>query len=118
MLDKSPLPWVPSLKHLGVTLETDNSMSIDIVQKRGSFIGKINSLKQEFHFVNPSVMMRIYNIYTMSFYGSALYNLFSKECLRIFSTYNILVRTTFGLPIGRLIDTSLNQFQNHHMLKY
>jgi hypothetical protein len=98
MLDKDPLPWVHSLKHLGVTLETDNSMSIDISQKRGSFIGKIYSLRQEFHFVKPSVLMKIFSIYTLSFYGSALWNLFSKECKRIYSSYNILVRTTFGLP--------------------
>ena len=97
-LGKSPLPWVPSLKHLGMILESNNSMSLDIVKKRGSFIGKINNLRQEFYFVNSDIMMRLFSIYALSFFGSALYDLFSKECNRIYSTYNIMVRTTLSLP--------------------
>ena len=60
-------------------------MSLDIGEKRRRFIGKIQSFKQEFHFVNPDIMMKILEIYTMSFYGSPLYSIFSKECDRIFS---------------------------------
>ena len=97
-LNNVDLPWVPSVKHLGVTLETDNSMKIDIAQKRGKFIGKICSLRQEFKFVSPQVMMKIIEMYTMSFYGSCLYNIFSKDCERIFATYNVAVRSIFSLP--------------------
>ena len=43
------LPWVTQVKHLGHTLQADNSMKIDMNQKRGTFIGKVNSLMQEFH---------------------------------------------------------------------
>ena len=42
--------------------------------------------------------MRIFQIYTLSFYGSSIYNLFSKEVNRIYTTYNKLVRTTFSVP--------------------
>ena len=38
------------VKHLGILLQSDNSMSVDIAQKRGKYIGKVNSLFQEFHF--------------------------------------------------------------------
>ena len=91
LLNKSKLPWVPSLKHLGMTLQSDNSMSIDIGEKWRKFIGKIQSLRQEFYFVDPNIMMKILEIYTMSFYGSPLYDIFSKECERIFSTYNSII---------------------------
>ena len=48
-----PLPWVEKLKHLGNTLQNDNSMCRDILLKRGKYIGKVNSLLQYFHYVNP-----------------------------------------------------------------
>ena len=46
------LPWVPQVKHLGHMLQADNNMKVDVAQKRGAFIGKINSLMQEFHFTD------------------------------------------------------------------
>ena len=92
ILDNKELPWVPSLKHLGMTLESD------MAQKRGSFIGKMKSLEQEFCGSSCDVKMRIFEIYTMSFFGSSLYDLFSKEAERIYTTYNKMVRTTFSLP--------------------
>jgi hypothetical protein len=51
-LNGDPLPWVESVKHLGNTLECDNSMRKDIRMKKGQFIGKVNSLAQEFHFTS------------------------------------------------------------------
>ena len=47
--DGDPLPWVNQVKHLGNLLQSDNSMATDIAQKRGKYIGKANSLLQEFH---------------------------------------------------------------------
>ena len=41
-LDGNPLPWVTEVKHLGNTLESDNSMKMDCAVKRGVFIGKVN----------------------------------------------------------------------------
>ena len=56
LLDGNELPWVSKVKHLGHVLETDNSMKIDMLQKRGLFIGQINSLLQEFHYVDPNIL--------------------------------------------------------------
>ena len=92
-----PLPWVTEVLHLGHYLECDNSMKHDIAIKRGRFIGKINSLKQEFYYATPEVKMKLYNIYTTSFYGSNLYALFSKECNKIYTSWNIAVRDCFQL---------------------
>ena len=65
-------------KHLGNLLESKNSMKRDITVKRGKFIGQINSLSQEFFYV--STFMNILNIYTVSFHGSGLWDLFSSDC--------------------------------------
>ena len=97
LLNGDPLPWVPHVKHLGNTLQCDNSMKMDIAQKRGKLIGKLNSLSQEFHYVEPQVFVKILNIYAASFYGSSLWNLFSAECDRIYAAWNVAIRICFNV---------------------
>ena len=65
--------------------------------KRGNLIGKVNSRLQELHFVSPDVMMNLVHIYATAFYGSSLWELYSPEVTRIFSTWNVTVRNIFGL---------------------
>ena len=48
MLEGKQLPWVDSWPHLGHLLHRDESLDHDLLQKRGQFIGKLHSLKQEF----------------------------------------------------------------------
>ena len=98
ILNGDPLPWVDRVKHLGNLLESDNSMRADCLIKRGHFIGKVNSLLQEFSFVESSVMVRILTIYVTSFYGSNLWNLYSPEATKLFSSWNVTIRRVFGLP--------------------
>ena len=97
-LNGDPLPWVDRVKHLGNLMESDNSMKSDCLAKRGRFIGKVNSLLQEFSFVDSSVMVRVLAIYTTSFYGSNLWNLFSPEVTKLFSSWNVTIRRVFNLP--------------------
>ena len=66
LLNGNPLPWVSTVKHLGNTLQSDNTMSVDCSLKRGQFIGKLNSLRQEFHYVSPQVYVKILNWYATS----------------------------------------------------
>ena len=91
-LNGDALPWVTQVKHLGHMLQADNSMRVDIAQKRGAFIGKINSLLQEFHFVNPNVMIKLMNTYSTSLYGSNTWDIFSPDCERLYSSYNVAIR--------------------------
>ena len=73
-------------------------MKIDCTVKRGKFIGKVNSLLQEFHFVEPKVKIKLLNIFAASFYGSGLWDLYSAECDRLFKSWNVAVRIGFGVP--------------------
>ena len=86
------------MKHLGNLLEQNNSMKLDCVTKRGKLIGKVNSLLQELHLTAPIVKMKLLNIHVTSFYGSSLWNIYSAEVNRIFSTWNVTVRKVFDLP--------------------
>ena len=89
-LSGKPLPWVHQIKHIGSMLQGDNSMKVDLSQKRGTFIGRMNSLLQEFHYVDPDVLIKIINIFNTSYYGSSLWDIFSSlqvvECLYEAST--------------------------------
>ena len=56
ILNGDPLPWVAQVKHLGNTLQCDNTMRMDMSMKMGKFIGKLSSLQQEFHSVESMSM--------------------------------------------------------------
>ena len=75
-LNGDDLPWVSDVKHLGNFLDSGNSMKKDITTKKGQFIGKIISLLQEFHYDTSDIVMKIINIYAVSFVGSCLWDLF------------------------------------------
>ena len=72
-------------------------MSLDIAQKRGKFIGKVNSLMQEFHYVDPDILTKLINVYATSFYGSSTWDIFSKDCERLYKSWNVTIRQVFGL---------------------
>ena len=91
-LNGNQLPWVHQVKHLGHTLQSDNSMSIDIAQKRGIFIAKVNSLLQEFHFVTPKVLIKLMRTYAMSIYGSNTWDIYSKDCEKLYKSFNVAIR--------------------------
>jgi hypothetical protein len=73
-------------------------MENDVALKRGKFIGKIHSLNQDLHFYSPHLLIKLYNIYCCSFYGSNLYDLFSAELEKFYSSWNIAVKIVFKLP--------------------
>ena len=54
----SPLLWVSQDKCLGKLLQVENSMKVDVEQKRGKFMGKVISLLQELHYVVPELLTR------------------------------------------------------------
>ena len=72
-------------------------MKIGCILKRGKFIGKPNSLLQEFHFVKNDVLVKILNIYTTSFYGSGLWDLYSKEVDMLYKAWNVIVRKALSI---------------------
>ena len=97
-LDGNDLPWVKQVQHLGHTLQNDNSMTSDINKKRGIFIGKVNSLMQEFHYAAPSVLIKFVHTYACNIYGSNIWDLFSPACSRLFTSYSVVFRHIMKLP--------------------
>ena len=75
---------------------------MESIQQKG--LGKLNSLRQEFQNVEPSVFVKIMNIYATRFYGSSLWDLFSKECEIMFTAWNVAIRISFA--VGMLGSSS------------
>ena len=96
-MNGDPLPWVSQVKHLGSSLQQDNSMRSDVSLKRGKFIGVVMSLFQEFSFVQPSIFVKIMNIFSTSFYGSGLWDIFSADCEKLYKSWNVSIRNAFNV---------------------
>ena len=71
---------------------------IFFIIKRGKFIGKINTLSQEFYFTTPEVKVTLFEKYCLSFYGSNLWDLFSKEVDKIYKSWNVSIRIAHEVP--------------------
>jgi len=98
ILEGRSLPWVDNWPHLGNLLSKDESMHHDMLRKRGQFIGKLHSMKQEFGSIDPLVHMKLVKIYLTSFYGSNLWDLYDNNVQHLYSTWNVMVRMSFDLP--------------------
>ena len=92
------IPWVKSAIHLGHLISTNEDTSADILRKRGEFISKIHELRQELGDQHPEVFMQLVQIYYTSMYGSNLWDLFSNSANKLFTSWNVLIRSTYNLP--------------------
>ena len=95
------LPWVTSCKHLGNTIVTAMTGDIrhqDVLNKRAAFIDRNNDLIQEFSFAHPKTTAEVNKIQNSHFYGSVLWNLSSKEVVKLEKSWNVSVRRMFDLP--------------------
>ena len=73
-------------------------MKRDITGKKSKFIGKVSSLAQDFFYVSPNMFMKILNIYCTSYYGSGLWDMFSADCQRLYTAWNVTVRHSWSVP--------------------
>ena len=97
-LNNTPLPYVDKLLHLGNMIQSDNSMKNDISIKRARFIGKANSLYQEFYFSSPEVRCKLLELYCCSYYSSSIWNLYNRECDKLYKSFNVAIRICYNIP--------------------
>ena len=72
-------------------------MRVDVIQKRATFIAKMNSILQEFHFSEPQTLVKLMNTYATTLYGSNTWDLFSGECEKLYRSFNVAIRQIFNL---------------------
>ena len=74
-------------------------MKLDIALKRGAYIGKVNSLLQEFNSVSPNILIKLINSFAACVYGSNLWDIFSKESERLYTSYSVSMRHALKLNL-------------------
>ena len=72
-------------------------MSRDCNLKCAKLISIIYSLNQEFHFSEPILVVKLYNI-ASSLYGSKLWDLFSVNTVKLYTSWNTAICILIGLP--------------------
>ena len=73
-------------------------MKGDLKIKRAEYISKNNDILQEFGFSHPKTKMLINSIYNSHFYGSSLWDLFTKEAVQLESSWNVSIKLMMDLP--------------------
>ena len=66
--------------------------------KRGQFIGKLHSFRQEYGNLDPLVYIQLVSTYISSFYGSNLWDLYGEDSDKLYKSWNIMIRIIFNLP--------------------
>ena len=93
ILNGVPLPYVDEFKHLGNLFQSDNSITRDCNLKHAKFI-----IIFEFHYSEPTMVVKLYNIYASSLYGSNLWDLLCVNTVKLYTSWNTAIRILFGLP--------------------
>ena len=98
-LDGKDLPWVRTEKHFGCKIDDKiYGLNDDLMEKRATYINKVNELTHEFYFDHPLTKVRINNIFNSHFYGSAHWELFGIEALRLEKSWDVSQRIMLGIP--------------------
>jgi len=96
-LNGDNLKWFSDVVHLGHHFNCCQSFSKDTNLRKGQFIQCVNEICTEFSFAHPKCKGKLLQIYGSSFYGSNLWDLYSKEFLSLCKTWNIAIRRIYGL---------------------
>ena len=97
-LNKDPLPWKVSAKHIGCTLNEDGTMDQDIRTKRAIFIDNCMNLNNEFSFMRPENQVTLLRLYNAHFTGSAAWSFTSVLFQQLVNSWNVNLKVIFDLP--------------------
>ena len=73
------MKWVQSIKHLGNTIACDLNEEPEIGRKLGDFTYRVNALKANFRDVTSTVILKLFNSFCTSFYGSQAWDLVKRQ---------------------------------------
>ncbi len=69
-----------------------------INKRKGCFIQCVNEICIEFAFAHPKYRAKLLQIYGTRFYGSNLWDLYSKEFMSLGKTWNVAIRKVYNVP--------------------
>lgn len=126
ILNGNPLPWVETATHLGHELHQNCNMEYDTKCKRAAYIDKTTTLRESFNFASPEQKLRAISVYAGSFYGYALWDLFSQGAESAFKCWDPAVKLSWEcVPrschrwlVDSLLCCGLPSSRQHHMAMY
>ena len=92
------LEWRQSVNCLGNLLSYNLKDESDVNNKRGDFIGSVNSLLANFKIVSSNVLNCLFKSYCCAFYGSPTWVLGSKCLNTLYTSFNKGLRHVWRLP--------------------
>ncbi len=92
------LTWSHGITHLGHHFNCCLSFRKDINIRKGCFIQCVSEICTEFAFAHHKYGAKLLQIYGTSFYGSNLWNLYSKEFMSLGKTLNVAIRKVYNVP--------------------
>ena len=119
------LPWVTSANHLGHTLHQDCTMEEDARSKRMSFISDSLDIRDMFSWAHPRQVLQATRVYSTSFYGSMLYNLYGEQSNMIYRCWNTAAklawdvpRSTFSFLVDRVLTSDMPSVRDGILTRY
>lgn len=99
-LSGNDIPIVKALKHVGITVGSESNIDdTRITEACNMLYAKLNILLRQTKYALSTIKYKLFNVYCTSFYGGALYNYSSDECMkRIEIAWRNCLRRIFNLP--------------------
>jgi hypothetical protein len=97
-INDSRIEYVKEWQHLGTIIETNQSDSACIINRRNRAIGQINDVLCFFGKLDSIAKTKLLYAYCSSFYGSVLWDLQRTEIHRICSAWRIALRRIWRVP--------------------
>ena len=97
-LSGAELPWVKHANHLGHTLHEDCTMEEDARSKRMAFISDSLDIRDMFAWAHPMQVLQATQVYSTSFYGSMLWDLYGEEANKVYRCWNTAAKLTWDVP--------------------
>ena len=92
------LPWVESANHLGHTLHESGTMDQDVRVARAKLIHQLVDTQHSFSFASPVEILRAYQVYCSSHYGSMLWDMSGDSATQYFNSWTTGVKLAWQCP--------------------
>ena len=98
-LDGILLKWSSHAKHLGITLASDLSETKEIMNKKGDFIGRVNTIMANVPCAPDDIILPLFRSQCCHHYGCQAWDLSDSKTKDYYTTWNRAVRRLLNLPI-------------------
>ena len=94
------LPWVESANHLGHLLHQSGTMDKDASIARAKLIDQTVETREALSFASPVEIVRAFDIYCSSHYGSMLWDLNGEAAMQYFNSWTTAIKLAWDCPRG------------------